>query len=96
MNVNIYYTKVYNNKTDIRRITNKPNQTQSNPIGLLSSVVRLLSSVIRPLFPDKAGFSFDFVARPLIINANIRQLRHQWKTNIFEPFKIRKEKYHVY
>jgi len=96
MNVNIYYTKVYNNKTDIRRITNKPNQTQSNPIGLLSSVVRLLSSVIRPLFPDKAGFSFDFVARPLIINANIRQLHRPMRSEQFEQFKARKETYHVY
>ena len=103
MNVNIYYTKVYNNKTDIRRITNKPNQTQSNPIGLLSSVVRLLSSVIRPLssvirplFPDKADFSFDLAALPDILNAKTRQLHRPMRSEQFEQFKARKETYHVY
>ena len=31
MNVNIYYTTVYNNKTAFRRMKNKPNQTQFKP-----------------------------------------------------------------
>ena len=32
MNVNIYYTKAYNNETAFRRRKNKPNQSQSKPI----------------------------------------------------------------
>jgi len=33
MNVNIYYTKAYNNETASGSRKNKPNQTQSNPIS---------------------------------------------------------------
>jgi len=71
--------------------------------GYLSSVIRRpspvlypLSSVLRPLFPDEAAFSFDLAARPVILNANIRQLRLIMRSEQIGPFKARKETYHVY
>jgi len=58
MNLNIYYKKDYSNNTANRRIQNKPNskpiQTQTNPI-------------CRGLAPDEAVFSFDLLARPVIL-----------------------------
>jgi len=95
MNVNSYSTKVYQNKPRLRPQQNKPKQTQ-----FLTPLFRVLYTlrgpVFCPLFPDEAGFSFDFVARPVILNTNIWQLRHRWEANTFEPFKTRKETYHVY
>jgi len=61
MNVNLYVIEDYKNETAFRPQKNKPKQTQSKPIGLLSSVIRRpspvlgrLSSVLRLLFPDEA------------------------------------------
>jgi len=110
MNTNAFLQKDYENETAFRPQKNKPKQTQfpgpqrvktefpcrMSEVRYLSSAFCALSSAFRPLFPDKAGFSFDFVARPLIINANIRQLHLPMKSEQFEQFKARKEKYHVY
>jgi len=105
MNLSFCKKMAYENKYNWTLGENKPNQTQFfTPLfrvlytlkGGLFSAVRSLSSVLRPLFPDEAVFSVDLVARPVILNPNIRQLRHRWKANTFEPFKARKETYHVY
>ncbi len=45
---------------------------QNSHAGCQRSDVCLLPSVLRPLFPDEAVFSFDLVARPVILNPNIR------------------------
>ena len=105
MNLNFYPTRDYENKSDWTLGENKPNQTQTNPIGLLSSVLEFtpgagfsvsLPGVLRPLFPEEAVFSFDLAARPVILNTNIRQLRRPMEREQFEQFKARKETYHVY
>jgi len=83
MNVNTSYTREYNNKTASGFEKTKPKQTQSNPI-------------CHGVAPDKAVFSFDFVARPVILNASIQQLRRPMEMEQFEQFKARKETYHVY
>jgi len=74
MDVNICYTNGYENKCDWTLGENKPNQTQFFT-PLFRALYTLRGPVLRPLFPDEAVFSFDLVARPVILNANIRQLR---------------------
>jgi len=85
MNVSTYYTMVYNKKTAFRRIQNKP---KSKP--------KQTQLVFCPPFPDKAVFSFDLLARPVILNPNIRQLHRPMRSEQIGPFKARKETYHVY
>ena len=71
MDVNIYYKSGYENKSVRTLGENKPNQTQFP--GSASSCDELLEG--SAIWPDEAVFSFDLVARPVILNANIRQLR---------------------
>jgi len=74
MNVNIYYTKDYSNKTAFRRIKNKPNSNPNKPNW--SSILRpkvcprfrlLCFSAGGPLFPDEVVFSLDFADQPVIL-----------------------------
>jgi len=107
MSSNPFSQKDYENKTAFRPQKNKPKQTQFKPCPersrmgqFLAPLFRVLYTlrgpVLRPLFPDEAVFSFDLLARPVILNANIRQLHRPMKSEQIEPFKARKETYHVH
>ena len=90
MNINFCKIIAYENKP--LQGQNKPNQTQFP--GSASSCDELVER--SAIWPDEAVFSFDLVARPVILNPNIRQLRRPMKSKQIGPFKARKETYHVY
>jgi len=101
MSVSDIITRNYKNLSCWRGRKNKPNQTQFKPnwssvIRRPSSVFCHRSSVLPLLFPDETAFSFDLVPRPVILKANIRQLRRPMEREKFEQFKARKETYHVH